>query len=198
MVGDSETDADGNAKGGGNDRIFGEDGDEEHITGDSVALGGDAEGGGRDRLEGGNGDDDIIDLGTDGGLFAIGDHNIGDPQGGQATGAGNDRITGGTADDTLIGESSVGDATQTFAGHDVIDGRGGNDHLFGDNVNFDGDASVGTAGGRDQLHGGTGDDAILAGPANDLLDGGANTDSCDGEAGNHDIALRCESVTDVP
>ncbi|MEU6867704.1 hypothetical protein ABZ924_31455 [Streptomyces sp. NPDC046876] len=146
----------------------------------------------------GAGGDDIIDLGADGGIFAIGDHNIGEAQGGQATGAGNDRITGGTADDFRYGDSSVGDASQTSAGRDVIDGRGGNDYLFGDNVNFNGDTTVGTAGGRDKLKGNTGNDTIFAGPANDLLDGGADTDSCDGEAGNHDVAVRCESVTNVP
>ncbi|WP_328885613.1 calcium-binding protein [Streptomyces sp. NBC_00316] len=188
LLGDSATPFQGSATRAGDDVLRSGPGTAESIIGDSEGIDG----------AHGSGGDDIIDLGADGGIFAIGDHNIGDPAGGQATGAGNDRITGGAADDLLFGDSSVGDASRTFAGKDVIDGRGGDDRLFGDNVNCDGDASVGTAGGRDVLHGDTGDDAIFAGPANDLLDGGANTDSCDGEAGNHDVAVRCESVTNVP
>jgi Ca2+-binding RTX toxin-like protein len=69
--------------------------------------------------------------------------------------------------------------------------------IFGDNVNFDGDTTVGTASGNDALGGGTEDDTVKAGPGNDVLDGGADTDDCDGETGI-DTALRCESLTGVP
>ena len=71
------------------------------------------------------------------------------------------------------------------------------DTLFGDNTNFDGDASAGTAGGRDHLDGGTEDDALYAGPANDKLNGGDDTDSCDGEGGS-DKFDECETVTGSP
>jgi Ca2+-binding RTX toxin-like protein len=83
------------------------------------------------------------------------------------------------------------------AGDDRVFGRGGNDTLFGDNVNVEGSATVGTVGGDDRLEGETGDDTLFAGPANDSLDGGANTDSCDGEDGI-DIFLKCETVFGSP
>ncbi|WP_425574719.1 calcium-binding protein, partial [Nonomuraea africana] len=146
----------------------------------------------------GNGGNDLLDLGTDGGFAAIGDHNINDPAGGRATGSGRDRIIGGSADDFLVGDSAVVDATVTSASHDVISGRGGNDALFGDNTDFDVTASVGTAGGNDLLDGGDGIDTLRAGPRNDFLDGGPGTpDDCDGEAGI-DAATRCEIVSNVP
>lgn len=86
----------------------------------------------------------------------------------------------------------------TFAGNDAIRARGGDDTIFGDNVNFNGDASVGTAGGNDSLHAGDGADFVRGGPRNDLLDGGSGgPDDCDGEAGN-DRASGCEIVAGVP
>lgn len=202
------------ASGGGNDRMDGgADGGigEEHLVGDSGSTVGDASGAGDDKILGGpgsellvgdsnaaedasgDGGNDFLDVGADGGFAALGDHNINDPAGGSATGSGSDRIIGGRADDLLVGDSAVVDATTTDADNDVIKGRGGNDTLFGDNVNFDADRTVGTAGGRDRLRGGAGDDTLRAGPANDRLDGGRDTDDCDGEAG-HDIAVRCETV----
>ncbi|WP_353962821.1 hypothetical protein [Streptomyces sp. NBC_00320] len=84
------------------------------------------------------------------------------------------------------------------AGNDQIDGGGGDDTLFGDNSNFDGDATAGTAGGRDRLRGRAGDDSIFAGPADDFLDGGADTDFCDGEAGTADAAVNCETTAGIP
>jgi Ca2+-binding RTX toxin-like protein len=84
------------------------------------------------------------------------------------------------------------------AGADVISGRGGSDQLFGDNVTFDGTATIGTMGGDDKLNGDAGDDTLRAGPANDALDGGENTDDCDGEAGTDDKAQRCEVLAGVP
>ncbi|MGW8367007.1 calcium-binding protein, partial [Streptomyces wedmorensis] len=146
----------------------------------------------------GAGGDDLIDLGTDGGFFALGDHNINDPAGGPATGAGHDRILGGTGDELLVGDSSVGSTPVTAAGHDTLEGRGGADTLFGDNVNFDADTTVGSAGGHDVLRGGEADDRILAGPGNDRLDGGAATDHCDGQTGPFDSATQCETVVGVP
>ena len=86
----------------------------------------------------------------------------------------------------------------TFAGNDAIRARGGDDTIFGDNVNFNGDASVGTAGGNDSLHAGDGADFVTGCPRNDLLDGGSGSpDDCDGEAGN-DRASGCEIVAGAP
>ena len=144
MTGDSRTQS-GNATGGGNDQIFGGDGDDERMHGDSITLGGgDATGGGNDYMEGGAGDDgpigdsvaplegtatgagndvilggpgrfdfligdseavaaangsggnDLLDMGADGGIVAIGDHNINAEDGGRANGAGNDRSSAAT------------------------------------------------------------------------------------------------------
>ena len=90
------------------------------------------------------------------------------------------------------------DASVTVAGADAIEGRGGDDTIFGDNVNFDGDTSVGTAGGGDSIEGGAGADTIKAGPGADWLDGGAGSpDNCNGQAGA-DAAQGCETLTSVP
>ena len=69
--------------------------------------------------------------------------------------------------------------------------------MFGDNVDFFGEATVGTVGGVDRLAGDSGDDTLVAGPADDSLNGGANTDSCDGEAGI-DTFFKCETVFGSP
>ncbi|MFI8101143.1 calcium-binding protein [Streptomyces sp. NPDC086023] len=103
-------------------------------------------------------------------------------------------IRGGTGGDRLVGDNWAG--TSLGAGNDRITGLGGNDTLFGDNVDPTGAAPAGTAGGHDRLSGGTGSDALHAGPGNDLLDGGPEYDACDGGAG--DKAVACETVTGVP
>jgi Ca2+-binding RTX toxin-like protein len=202
----------GNAVGGGDDRLQGGPGDDA-MTGDS--RGASASGGGDDVLEGGPGSndlmvgdsqaagnasgndgDDVLNTGADGVVFfAIGDHTTHAP-GLSAIGAGDDKITGGSADEFLVGDSSA-DAV-TDAGADVISGRRGNDTLFGDNANFDLTATIGGVGGDDQLNGNAGNDTLRAGPANDKLDGGANVDDCDGEAGTGDEAKRCEVLAGVP
>jgi Ca2+-binding RTX toxin-like protein len=105
-------------------------------------------------------------------------------------------ISGGSTDDALAGYRSTG-GTVTEAGADVIEGRGGNDTVFGDNINFEGTATIGTVGGQDRLMGDTGNDTLFGGPANDSLDGGANTDSCNGEDGT-DTFAKCELVTGLP
>jgi hypothetical protein len=90
------------------------------------------------------------------------------------------------------------DGTVTAAGDDTLVGRGGNDALFADNVNFAGSATVGTMGGRDLIEAGDGVDTLRAGPANDLRDGGPGTpDDCDGEAGT-DTTRGCEILAGVP
>jgi Ca2+-binding RTX toxin-like protein len=77
-------------------------------------------------------------------------------------------------------------------------GDGGDDAVFGDNTNFDIDASAGTAGGNDELNAGNGADLLRGGPRNDTLRGGpGNPDDCDGEAGT-DTASGCEILAGVP
>jgi Ca2+-binding RTX toxin-like protein len=142
----------------------------------------------------GSGGDDLIDLGSDGGRFAIGDNNSGT---GDVIGAGNDTLRGGNADDTLFGDGSPGlGATATGAGDDTLVGFGGSDTLLGDN-SADGVTTLGPDGGRDALLGGAGEDVLKAGPNDDSLDGGSNSDRCDGEAGT-DTAANCEVLAGVP
>ena len=97
----------------------------------------------------GAGGHDVLDLGADGGLFAIGDHNTFEA-GSTAVGAGNDRIIGGAPNEPFLI---------------------GNDTLIGDNVNTNGTATVAAMGGMDRLFGGNAGDALRAGPANDFPDG---------------------------
>ena len=175
-------------------------------AGDDVILGGpgfEFIGGDSEGVAGahGSGGDDYIDMGTGDGIV-LGDHNINVPAeegGGPATGAGNDTIIG--ADDStfelIVGDSSVGDDSITAAGNDHIVGNGGDDFIFGDNVDFTASFTVGTASGNDRLEGGGGDDFISAGPGNDQLDGGADADFCDGEAGNDNFKA-CEAVAGSP
>lgn len=66
----------------------------------------------------------------------------------------------------LIGDSAAD--FPTAAGNDSIDGRDGNDTLFGDNTpSVEPITSVDTVGGSGRLAGGAGDDTLFAGPAND-------------------------------
>ncbi len=111
----------------------------------------------------GAGGDDTIDLGTDGGFGAVGDHV---PNFGQSVGSGRDRITGGAADEfVLAGDSVTSTATGATAADDVVNGRGGADLIFGDNVDSQLAATIGTVGGADTLGGGDGDDRLRGAPA---------------------------------
>jgi Ca2+-binding RTX toxin-like protein len=198
----------------GDDVLEGGDGPD-GLVGDANAFTGAAAGAGDDVLRGGAGNDflrgdsespsqasgsggaDILDVGPDGGA-AVGDHNTGAP-GSSATGAGDDRIIGGSANEQfLVGDSSADNVTD--AGNDAIDGEGGTDSLFGDNIGAQVLQTVGTVGGADELRGGDADDTLRAGPGDDSLDGGRHTtaDDCDGEAGAGDKAKRCEVVAGIP
>jgi hypothetical protein len=183
MIGDSHsTGAVGDVVGAGNDVLRGESGLD--------LLVGDSEG----RNASGSGGNDFLDLGADGGFFAVGDHGTF----GNATGAGNDVIVGGSAGEALVGDNSPGfGQAATGAGNDKIVGNGGDDILFGDS-SADIATTLGPDGGNDFLDGGEGVDALLAGPANDSLDGGPGSpDFCDGEAGV-DTATHCEAVAGIP
>ncbi|MFC9632740.1 hypothetical protein ACFTY8_26615 [Streptomyces mirabilis] len=73
----------------------------------------------------------------------------------------------------------MGDATGTTAGRDVIYGRGGNDLLFGDNI----DQNTRSVPGVGGIDGGAGDDILRGGPNADFLNGNTGRDDCDGEQG---------------
>ncbi|MFE1986692.1 hypothetical protein [Streptomyces mirabilis] len=83
-----------------------------------------------------------------------------------------------------------GDATGATAGRDVIYGRGGNDLLFGDNIDQN-TRSVPGVGAIDSIDGGAGDDILRGGPNADFLNGNTGRDDCDGEQGT-DVEINCE------
>jgi Ca2+-binding RTX toxin-like protein len=92
----------------------------------------------------------------------------------------NNRLTGNNANNVLSDPSLLS--------NDILDGRGGNDHLFAGHGN---DSLIGGT-GRDSLHGGRGNDTLNAGTGNDFLFGGEVTmplsgtdhDRMNGGAGN--------------
>ena len=99
--------------------------------------------------------------------------------------AGNDSLDGGDGNDSLSG----GDGNDTIAtgtGQDFVDGGAGNDFIYGVGSNaasggsvIDTDANQGdgyAVTGGDILHGGDGDDTIVAGYAT-VVDGGAGKDT---------------------
>ena len=114
----------------------------------------------------GEGGDDSIQMGTDGGVWAAGDHM------GSATGSiegdGNDFIRGGV-------------------------GHPDGEQLFGDSVDIGGSGVPNPAAGagNDILRGRQGSDALLGQGGADRLNGGAEDDACDTEAGI-DTAISCE------
>ncbi|MFE2142971.1 hypothetical protein ACFXA3_14725, partial [Streptomyces sp. NPDC059456] len=66
------------------------------------------------------------------------------------------------------------------------------------NTNAAGAAPAAPPGAGLQLGARAANDSIFAGRADDLLDGGPDTDACDGQAGTADVAVNCESTTDIP
>jgi Ca2+-binding RTX toxin-like protein len=161
IVGDSEG---ATATGAGDDTILSgpgvdDGGNLEVVLGDSVC----------ENSCIGDGGDDSIRMGTDGGMWAAGDH----AGSGNATfeGDGNDFIVGGV-------------------GRDV-------EMLFGDNV-FVGAVGQGLpspagGAGNDILRGRLGPDLLVGQGGADRLNGGADEDQCDAESGI-DRAISCEVV----
>lgn len=107
-------------------------------------------------------------------------------------GFGNDTLFGGDANDILKGDydGATGDGSE---GNDWIEGRGGNDTLYGDGADggeggadtilggdghdtIRGDGGDGAEGRADSLLGGAGNDVILGHTGNDYIDGGADND----------------------
>jgi hypothetical protein len=164
----------GDAVGGGNDLLLGEDGDD-IVSGDSFAPNGNATGGGNDQLVGGNGFDRMA-----------GDSNT---ETGTSSGDGNDLLVGGEGIDSLVGDSHslfAGDARG--AGDDVLQGGPGLDALIGDSEGGNASGSggddlldLGADGGFFALGdhnapgsaGGTGNDRLIGGRADDFLFGTA-------------------------
>jgi Ca2+-binding RTX toxin-like protein len=82
---------------------------------------------------------------------------------------GNDILVGSDADERLT----------TFAGNDLLSGRGGNDRLFGG----DGNDSLRGNEGKDRLYGEDGNDELSGGDDDDTLAGGKGRDTLEGGAG---------------
>ncbi|MCJ8139069.1 Hint domain-containing protein [Falsirhodobacter halotolerans] len=132
-----------------------------------------------------------IDLGKG---IAKGGHAEGD------TLVGIDGIYGSKFDDTLIGfDNSSKDPNDTYTnvihggdGNDFIDGRGGDDSLYGDAgddtiLGGDGNDYIEGGTGNDSLKGEAGHDTILGGDGDDYIDGGTGNDVLKGDAGNDTI-----------
>lgn len=167
--------------GGGNDRLLGGDG-ADTIDGGS----------GDNTLNGGN-DDDILLVGTKTSLNTyIGGSGFDTVQGNAddaviilTTGSlsGVESISsGGFGNVTIAGTAGVDviDLRPVAIFDDIaqIDGRDGNDTIYGANLNN----NLGTS-GIDTIFGGTGDDRIFGGSGDDTIDGGADFDYLDGGAG---------------
>ena len=106
-------------------------------------------------------------------------------------GSGDDNIYGGEGSDWLNGGGHApGDTVPDSAddGADYIDGKGGNDHIFGNSQAgvqgaADGGDRIFGGEGMDYVNGNAGNDAIFGGAGSDRLYGGADDDSIDGGSG---------------
>jgi hypothetical protein len=116
-------------------------------------------------------------------------------------------VIGGPGNDTIdCGGASPGKTITGNGGNDTITGTAEADTIDGG----DGNDTITGGGGDDTLTGGLGKDTIsgsdgndsLVGPSNDgnqdSLDGGINTDSCQGPAPDPDIHAGCENTTTPP
>jgi Ca2+-binding RTX toxin-like protein len=171
--------------GGGNDRIWVDDG----VTVGAVINGGL----GNDRIHGGGGSDTIHgDKGNDWLWGGSGDDVVHGDAGNDHLfgGAGLDQLYGDAGQDALAGEA---DDDQMFGGdgHDRLRGGDGNDELWGDAGKDQlygelGDDLLFGGDDNDKLWGGDGNDVIKGGDGGDHLNGGLGDDLLDGDAGrNH-------------
>jgi Ca2+-binding RTX toxin-like protein len=189
--------------GAGNDELYGGDnvqmGDFVYADGDDSLDGGagndelDGGEGGSDTLVGGLGDDDMY--GGDRGRGAIYDvendewDDIIYADGGDSMdgGAGNDYLDGGEGgDDSLIGGVGDDELWGGEGGSDSLVGGDGNDALYGGEgldmfeagggYQGDGNNSLDGGNGNDYLYGGEGgDDTLIGGAGDDIMDGGGMT-----------------------
>ncbi|NCO04215.1 MAG: S8 family serine peptidase [Alphaproteobacteria bacterium] len=149
----------------GNDRVYGEDGDDIINLGNGADVG---EGGaGQDTLRGEAGDD-ILRGGADNDTL-YGDAGFDLLEGG----AGDDTLYGGDQSDTLFGDDG-NDRLEGGAGNDTLRGGNNNDTLFGDD-------------GNDQLYGDAGDDVVYGGLGGDFIRGGDGDDVLYGNEGSDKI-----------
>ncbi len=150
--------------GAGNNVLNGGNGDDILLVSTKTSLNTYLGGTGFDTIQA-NADDAVI-LVTSGSLASIEAITSG--------GFGNVTIAGTAGVDTIdLRTISVGDFEIA-----LIDGKDGNDTIYGANAN----ANTGTTGG-DAIQGGTGDDRIFGGSGDDTIDGGADFDYLDGGAG---------------
>ncbi|PMN73745.1 calcium-binding protein [Enterovibrio norvegicus] len=159
---------------GGNDSLYGYDGDDRLYGegGDDSLIGGD----GNDVLSGGEGDDRM--WGEDGDDLIHG-------------GNGDDRLFGQNGDDTLEGGAGD-DELRGGRGNDTLDGGDGDDLIFGQDgddtiVAGAGDDEVWADQGDDEVHGTAGSNYIDTGDGDDLVFGGRDDDEIYGGDGNDDL-----------
>lgn len=156
-------DANDNAAGNNDDKIYGLGGD------DTISAGS-----GDDRLYGGSGNDLVY--GGQGNDTVFGDD-------------GNDTIWGGVSGSTIYGDAGD-DFIDADAGDDTIYGGAGSDNIFGDEGNdtiFGGDGNdhLNDGEGDDSVTGGAGDDNFYASSGNDTLEGGDDADTFHFLVGNY-------------
>lgn len=155
----------------GNDRVFGEDGNDAINLGNGADV---AEGGAGDDMLSGEAGNDILRGGDD-------DDTLHGGAGFDLLegGSGNDNLYGGDQADTIIGGDGVdtlygGTGNDTLRGGnemDFLNGEDGNDKIFGD-------------GGNDFLYGGLGRDFIRGGDGSDNLYGNEGSDKLYGDEGD--------------
>jgi Ca2+-binding RTX toxin-like protein len=93
--------------------------------------------------------------------------------------------------DRLIG-TSFGEVIRGGGGYDWIEGRGGNDRLYGEDA-----AGEPLDHTDDHLFGGAGDDLLDGGTGNDVLDGGSGNDIfVFGQGSGHDMVVNWHQATD--
>ncbi|CCQ75338.1 cadherin-like domain-containing protein [Magnetospira sp. QH-2] len=167
-------DADTIIGGTGNDRLYGNDGDDVFMVDSND---------GWDRFSGGAGEDTVV--ATDGDDTITTDH-FADYRTVETidAGAGNDTISGSSGNNTLDFTNTTLESVEAIdggAGHDTIKGSAdadtiiggtGNDRLYGN----DGDDVLTGGAGNDRLYGGDGDDLFVwgAGGGNDSVYGGSD------------------------
>jgi Ca2+-binding RTX toxin-like protein len=172
------------------------------FSGAVTVYGGD----GNDVIRGGSGNDQLIGQGGDDSIHAGGgaDSLSGDAM--STSGPGNDTLDGGTGTDvmfegadvnlTVTDSSMTGLGTDALASIETVDLSGGPTSNTIDGSAFSGQVDVHGGGGNDGLiagsgggvlYGEEGNDLIIGGGGNDFLDGGAGTNSLAGGAGNDEL-----------
>ena len=187
---------------GGNDQLYGGAGSDTLIGGAGADL---LDGGNdNDTLVGGTGADtliggagvDVADYSASAAAVVV-DLAAGTGSGGDAAGdslSGVENLIGSAGNDQLRGDDATGNTLFGGQGNDLLDGRGGNDLLYG---GAGGDTLIGGLGndlldggeGNDILYGGDGADTLLGGVGNDSIFGGSVGDVVDGGAGTNLLDL---------